>query len=306
MDPRNGGRRGFEKLIKQLGGLPRTVISETGGGGRHYYFLPPHDGIKKKILAPGVDLLAEGSYAVAPPSRHASGKTYTWLAGREPEHQKIAALPDAWRQFIDADQRPRKEPVAPAGDEIHEGSRNMELTRIAGQLRRSGLAEAEMLAALSSVNQARCRPPLGDEEVARIAHNIGQHSVGVEPQDEGQKIAQAVLDADFGGGSLLRHEADGRFWSFRRGNGPLCPDKILQKTILKFDPDKILVEEVDKNSGSEVFALLQIMQAGDDDLLHFVSEPPNVVNVLNCESGFWRTVQSMYAHTARPPVCDTF
>jgi putative DNA primase/helicase len=33
----------------------------------------------------------------------------------------------------------------------------------------------------------------------------------------------------------------------------------------------------------EVFGLLQIMQARDDDLLHFASEPPNVVNTLNCE-----------------------
>ena len=33
----------------------------------------------------------------------------------------------------------------------------------------------------------------------------------------------------------------------------------------------------------EVFGLLQIMQAGTDDLLHFTSEPPNVVNAQNCE-----------------------
>jgi putative DNA primase/helicase len=34
---------------------------------------------------------------------------------------------------------------------------------------------------------------------------------------------------------------------------------------------------------NEVFGLLQIMQARDDDLLHFASEPPNVVNALNKE-----------------------
>ena len=33
----------------------------------------------------------------------------------------------------------------------------------------------------------------------------------------------------------------------------------------------------------EVFGLLQIMQARDDDLLHFASEPLNVVNAANCE-----------------------
>ena len=34
---------------------------------------------------------------------------------------------------------------------------------------------------------------------------------------------------------------------------------------------------------NEVFGLLQIMQARDDGLLHFASEPPNVVNAANCE-----------------------
>ncbi len=200
VDPRNGGLREFVDLTKRLGPLPRTLTSETGGGGRHYYFRLPAGWGKKKVLAPGVDLLADGSYAVAPPSRHSSGKRYRWLDGRGPENPKIALLPEPWLQFIEADNRARNEPVARDGDEIREGSRNVELTRIAGQLRRSGLSEVEMLAALRGVNQARCRPPVGDEEVTQIARNIAQYAVGVEPRDEGQKVAQALLDAEFGGG----------------------------------------------------------------------------------------------------------
>ena len=283
VDPRNGGLQAFTELIKRLGPLPKTLISETGGGGRHYYFRPPHDGIRKKLLAPGVDLLGDGSYAVAPPSQHSSGEVYKWLNGKGPAKQEIAALPDAWREFIDADNRARSEVVAPTGDEIHEGSRNIELTRIAGHLRRSGLTEAEMLVALRGVNAARCRPPVAEVEIAKIAQHIAQNPVGAEPRDEGQKVARALLDVDFGGGSLLRHETDGRFWSWKGTHWAVMPDKILQKRILKIIETKFSSVRSMKTLVQEVFTLLQFMQAGEDDLLHFVSEPPNVVNVLNWE-----------------------
>jgi P4 family phage/plasmid primase-like protien len=53
-----------------------------------------------------------------------------------------------------------------------EGSRNAELTRIAGGMRRRGLSEASILAALLEENKARCSPPLGDKEVESIAKSI--------------------------------------------------------------------------------------------------------------------------------------
>jgi hypothetical protein len=97
---------------------------------------------------------------------------------------------------------------------LPEGSRNTELTRIAGRMRRAGLSEAYMLAALRGVNKLRCRPPLGDDEVAQIARNVAQYPAVAEPRDEGQKIAQALLDAKFSGAQRLRYEADGHFWSW--------------------------------------------------------------------------------------------
>jgi putative DNA primase/helicase len=200
VDPRNGGLRAFVDLSKRFGPLPNTLICQTGGGGRHYYIQPPYDEIRKKVLAPGVELLADGCYVVGPPSLHSSGKPYKWLGGRGPDKQKVAALPDSWEQFISDGNPARNEAVAPAGDEIPEGSRNIELTRVGGKMRRAGLSEADMLAALRGVNTARCRPPLDDREVSQIARNIAQYAVGVEPRDEGQKIAQALLDAQFAGG----------------------------------------------------------------------------------------------------------
>jgi putative DNA primase/helicase len=282
IDPRNGGDRQFARLVKRLGPLPKTLTCDTGGGGQHYYFKLPAGGSKKKVMAPGVDLLAEGSYAVAPPSRHVSGRNYLWVRPG-PMGQQIASLPDKWLEFVRGG-----DPAAPAapktsdGDVIPEGSRNTELTSMAGRLRRAGMSQADMISALGGVNQARCNPPVGDDEVARIARNVAQYAVGAEPRDEGQKLAQALLDAEFAGGSWLRHELDGRFWSWTGTHWAVAPDKILQQKILAV-VNKSSSARSGKTLVQEVFGLLQIMQARDDDMLHFASEPPNVVNVANGE-----------------------
>jgi P4 family phage/plasmid primase-like protien len=285
IDPRNDGDREFAKLKMQLGPLPKTLTCNTGSGGQHYYFKLPAGGLKKKVMAPGVDLLAEGCYAVAPPSRHVSGRNYLWVRAG-PMGQQIASLPDKWLQFAKSG-----DPAAPAvtktsdGDLIPEGSRNTELTCIAGKMRRAGMSESDMISALGGVNDARCHPPLGDEEVARIARNVAQYPVGAEPRDEGQKIAQALLDAEFAGGSWLRHELDGRFWSWTGTRWAVAPDKMLQQKILAVvnkSPSARSARSA-KTLVNEVFGLLQIIQARDDDMLHFASEPPNVVNVKNGE-----------------------
>jgi P4 family phage/plasmid primase-like protien len=281
IDPRNGGDREFARLLKQLGPLPKTLTCNTGGGGQHHYFKLPAGGLRAKKLAPGVDLLAEGSYAVAAPSRHASGLNYLWA--QNPKDQLIASLPDKWLQFArNGNPVAQAAPKTSDADIIPEGSRNTELTRMAGRMRRAGMSDSDMIAALGGVNDARCHPPLGDGEVARIARNVAQYAVGAEPRDEGQKLAQAVLDAKFGGGLLLRYELDGRFWSWTGTHWAVAPDKMLQQKILNV-VNKSPSARSGKTLVQEVFGLLQIMQARDDDMLHFASEPPNVVNVKNGE-----------------------
>jgi putative DNA primase/helicase len=190
--PRNGGTESLARLISRLGPLPPTLTCESGDG-THLYFRALTDSVRKKILAPGVDLLGESCYAVAPPSLHSSGKRYRWADNLGLRDQKIASLPTAWRHFIQQDHRERKEPEAKKAALISEGSRNAELTRIAGQLRRGGLLEAELRDVLRGRNKELCRPPLDDGEVDQIARSVCRYPVGAEPRDEGQKIAQALL-----------------------------------------------------------------------------------------------------------------
>jgi len=96
-DPRNG-----DGLHALAGRLPRTPISETGGGGRHYYFrLAPGERLSKiPDLLPGMDLQAEASCVVAPPSVHPSGRRYRWVPGLALGEVPLAPLPALIRQLI--------------------------------------------------------------------------------------------------------------------------------------------------------------------------------------------------------------
>ncbi len=59
---------------------------------------------------------------------------------------------------------------------IHQGEgRNVWLTRIAGALRRWGLDGELILACLHPINQARCDPPLDDEELRWIAEGMERY-----------------------------------------------------------------------------------------------------------------------------------
>ena len=64
IDPRNGGTRTLQRLEKELGPLPKTVTSITGGGGEHRIFAYPTFPVRKdnsgKLLGSGVDVLSDG------------------------------------------------------------------------------------------------------------------------------------------------------------------------------------------------------------------------------------------------------
>jgi hypothetical protein len=69
VDPRHGGDDALYELEREHGPLPVTVEATTGGGGRHIYFKHPGGKLRSFELAPGLELKADGSFVVAPPSR---------------------------------------------------------------------------------------------------------------------------------------------------------------------------------------------------------------------------------------------
>ncbi len=79
IDPRNGGDFTVSNLETSGRGLPPTLESATGGGGRHLWYRLSEQKLNSVTLGVGVELKAERGLVVAPPSRHLSGGSYRWL-----------------------------------------------------------------------------------------------------------------------------------------------------------------------------------------------------------------------------------
>jgi Bifunctional DNA primase/polymerase, N-terminal/Primase C terminal 1 (PriCT-1) len=177
IDPKHGGLTSLDALIREHGPLPHTIEAATGGGGRHLYFAHPGGIVRNKVgLAPGIDLRGDGGCIVAPPSIHASGKTYVWRQGHDPKHAKPAGMPrwllhepsdvqrhlghslEQWRMVL-------KEGVS-------EGERNNTITSLTGHLLWHEVDPEVAQELLLCWNRIRCRPPLSDEEVIRTVDSI--------------------------------------------------------------------------------------------------------------------------------------
>ncbi len=177
VDPRHGGEQSLAALEAEHGGLPVTVEATTGGGGRHCYFSHPGGLVPNRIaIASGIDLRGDGGVAVAPPSLHPSGRRYAWVPGRSPDEVPLAAVPP-WLLRLVLPAGPRTgHPIAHwrtlVREGVEEGQRNNTIASLAGHLFWRGVDPQVVLELLLAWNRARCRPPLADEEVARVVESI--------------------------------------------------------------------------------------------------------------------------------------
>jgi hypothetical protein len=77
------GERAIGQLATAHGLASSGPLVRTGGGGWHFYLAPTGLGNLRPRGLAHVDWRGRGGYVVAPPSRHASGHPYQWLAGRD-------------------------------------------------------------------------------------------------------------------------------------------------------------------------------------------------------------------------------
>ena len=180
IDPAHGGDETIRDLQAGHGELALTPQQATGGGGRHYAFSYPDATIRNSAgkLGPGVDVRGDGGYIVAAPSRHASGGEYAWAAGAHPSDTPLAPPPD-W--LLEKLRTAEHAPASAVDGGIPEGKRNDTLASLAGTMRRRGMSESSILAALLEENTVRCNPPLAEDEVSQIAHSVGRYAPAPEP-----------------------------------------------------------------------------------------------------------------------------
>jgi len=191
VDADKGGDESLHDLEREHGELLATPTSHTGGGGQHLIFAYPElaDGeiVKNKVgIAPGIDVRAEGGYIILPPSLHISGRRYEWDVENGPD-TPMAPLPDWLRAMVVTPNNGHR-PAEPIGDVIVDGKRNATLTSIGGAMRRHGATENGILAALTAENSARCKPPLADAEVQRIAGSVARYEA-VKPKDSSPVVS---------------------------------------------------------------------------------------------------------------------
>jgi len=177
VDPRHGGEASLGHWNERHGPLPATPEAITGGGGRHLYFATRDPELGNRVaIVPGIDLRGRGGMIVAPPSIHPSGRPYVWKPGRAPADLPLAPLPQWLHERLSAQMSGRGHPFAYwrslARGGVEEGQRNNTIASFAGHLLWHGVDPEVVLELLLTWNQARCQPPLDDDEVARVVASI--------------------------------------------------------------------------------------------------------------------------------------
>lgn len=167
-----------------------TVLTPTGGAHIYYQY---EAGIRNRVkFAPGLDIRTEGGYVVAAPSIHPEGGEYqnTGAGGYN-------KFPPALKMMLE---KPVHTPTASEDGDVIEGGRNDYLTKMAGALRRLGLEESAMLAALLDHNETKCSPPLPIREVEMIANSISRYA----PEEDALKSLQPSSPLERSGTDLVR------------------------------------------------------------------------------------------------------
>lgn len=169
------------KIAKEKG-FPPSPLVKTGKG--YHAYCKYEKGIRnfqKRDDLPGIDLRAEGGFAVAPPSIHESGRQYEWIRDRGIDDVPLADIP-AW---ILAEKPEDKTPLKDLYAGVSKGDRNQCLARLTGSWVNDGLSFDECLENALLWNQKN-NPSLPEKEVIRTVKSIYVTHQRKKPKNEDQ------------------------------------------------------------------------------------------------------------------------
>ena len=192
----------IDELLRRY---PTQMISRTGTGGYHLFYLYPN-GVSKIANRVGVfegaDIRADGGFIVLPPTRHPNGKLYEWV-----KKGPLGVFP---KTFLDIQSQPKAQGdgwITEALRGVSEGGRNDACARLAGYFFHKGL-NADIVEALLTEWNERNDPPLPMREmrttiksIERSCAVVGGQFTSVEYEDDTKTASKAPENSTF---DLLR------------------------------------------------------------------------------------------------------
>lgn len=177
------GKESLRKLEEEYGALPPTQCVLTGRG-IHYYF---HSDIplqnSTSVLGKKLDIRGEGGLVIGDGGAHVSGRSYTWCGHNSPSNLPLSELP-AWiperlhRIEQDEKYKEREKKAEEPGFSlpegmIQEGTRDTTLYKYGCYLRGvCGKDMEQIREELFRINDTKCNPPLEDEQIRKIIHQV--------------------------------------------------------------------------------------------------------------------------------------
>jgi hypothetical protein len=199
---------GPEQALLELLGLdelPATPIVRTGRGRLQAYFRDP--GGLQKAVVDGIELRVGPHHCVAPPSVHPdTGREYRWLVGHEPWTVPPAQLPARVVEHFAARNGRHNGSAPVVGDVIPIGEIDTTLASLAGTMRRRGMSEDAICAALVT-ELGRCEPghTHTEKDCRRIAKSVARYEPAIDSDPDPGPAPGAVAT---NGGLAFRRLAD--------------------------------------------------------------------------------------------------
>lgn len=225
IDRKDNGFESAEKL-NQEHNLDHNAGAITGSGGLHLLF-KHQEGIRNRQgFLPGIDVRGEGGYIIVAPSIHPDTKVpYTW--GSSDWAEQIKPLPESLAKILlTPEAKENLQPRSMSGAVAQAGGRHKYLMQVVGSMRRRGLSDEAILAAINEENDVACDPPLPAKDLERMIETTRNYPV------------EAPIDLNYG------DDDDQRLYVSEESSGRLVKASSLTSNMVTYLKDKSKVKGI--------------------------------------------------------------
>jgi len=252
-----GGEGEAKKIIETM--IPPSVIVHTGNGFHVYWLLREPIEALPEIIETYLKGLARhynGDSSAAELARilRVPGTFNYKQGGKKPvsiiraDYNLRYNLSDFDDLKISSTNTKEKTSRNDTADVIPEGQRNSTLTSLAGTMRRRGMTDIEIAAALHAINKNRCRPSLPDAEVDSIVKSVGRYEGTTTNTSGNQNLTERFGQPYYTNKDDIVTDINESFWAgiyHVENTGLFEPD---EKTFYHYNPESGLYESISQDS----------------------------------------------------------